>query len=241
MRATVEYALAPDVFVANSGRWVTLLDVRSDNYFCITKDQWDAIAAYLPTATQQSLSRDVDAHPSHDSEQLLEALVNRGILCHAETAVNRQSRTTPIATPESTLPCGGTRSSALQTSRFAVPFWRACRKADRELTCDALAVTIERVRLRRASAGASTQFNLSAAVGRVDAFNALRWWYPRAYLCMFDSLALLHFLEDGEMFPRWIFGATPEPFQAHCWLQEGAVVLNDSLERVCTYTPLMAV
>jgi hypothetical protein len=31
------------------------------------------------------------------------------------------------------------------------------------------------------------------------------------------------------------------PFGAHCWLQEGDLILNDSVERVGAYTPIMIV
>ena len=75
----------------------------------------------------------------------------------------------------------------------------------------------------------------------VKAFDALRPWYPRPYLCMFDSLALLHFLAWHGVFPEWVFGVTAEPFKAHCWVRAGTTVLNDTLERTGAFTPIMQV
>jgi hypothetical protein len=38
-----------------------------------------------------------------------------------------------------------------------------------------------------------------------------------------------------------VFGVREAPFTAHCWVQDGAVVLNDHLENVDLYTPIMTV
>lgn len=37
-----------------------------------------------------------------------------------------------------------------------------------------------------------------------------------------------------------VFGVTPRPFGAHCWVQQGSTVLNDRLARVETFTPIYA-
>ena len=73
------------------------------------------------------------------------------------------------------------------------------------------------------------------------AFEHLRPLYPRPYLCLFDSLALLEFLAAYHSYPRIVFGVVADPFQAHCWLQEGDVLLNDDLEQVGKYEPIMSV
>jgi len=59
--------------------------------------------------------------------------------------------------------------------------------------------------------------------------------------CLFDSLALSHFLAFFSLFPQWIFGVQMRPFVAHCWLQHEDVVLNDTAERVRDYVPVMSV
>jgi hypothetical protein len=74
----------------------------------------------------------------------------------------------------------------------------------------------------------------------IAAFKNLRPLYPRPYLCLFDSLALLEFLASYGSFPRVVFGVVADPFQAHCWLQEGNVVLDDDLERVGRYKPILS-
>jgi hypothetical protein len=73
----------------------------------------------------------------------------------------------------------------------------------------------------------------------VHTFLSLRPLYPREYLCLFDSLCLVHFLAQFGHFPQWIFGVKLEPFGAHCWVQSGDVVLNDTVEVIGQYTPIL--
>jgi hypothetical protein len=75
----------------------------------------------------------------------------------------------------------------------------------------------------------------------VSVFDRLRWYYPRSYLCLFDSLALIHFMARFGVFPDWVFGVVADPFEAHCWVQAGSVVLNDTVERVSAFTPIMSI
>jgi hypothetical protein len=57
---------------------------------------------------------------------------------------------------------------------------------------------------------------------------------------LFESLALLEFLARYNFFPQVVFGVVADPFQAHCWLQEGSTILNDDLERVGRYRPILS-
>jgi hypothetical protein len=57
--------------------------------------------------------------------------------------------------------------------------------------------------------------------------------------CLLDSLVLTAFLQAHGVFPRLVFGVTNAPFSAHCWLQHGGVALNDRIEYVSNFTPIM--
>jgi hypothetical protein len=75
----------------------------------------------------------------------------------------------------------------------------------------------------------------------VRSFQVLRPIFPRRYLCLFDSLALVNFLAGYGIHPDWIFAVREDPFTAHCWVQQGGVVLNDEVEHISLYTPIMDV
>jgi hypothetical protein len=86
------------------------------------------------------------------------------------------------------------------------------------------------------------QTGLSVLRGDVAAFLHLR---PLLYTvrdgCLLDCMTLLHYLAPRSVFPEWVFGVQPDPFQAHCWLQLGDFVFNDHPDRVRPFTPIMAV
>jgi hypothetical protein len=52
---------------------------------------------------------------------------------------------------------------------------------------------------------------------------------------------LLEYLAWYRIFPTWVFGVQTRPFAAHCWLQHENIVLNDTVEHVTRYTPIMTV
>jgi hypothetical protein len=59
--------------------------------------------------------------------------------------------------------------------------------------------------------------------------------------CLFRASLLLAYLRLDGRDASWVFGVRTYPFQAHCWLQVGDMVLNDAVERICGYTPIFAV
>ncbi len=57
--------------------------------------------------------------------------------------------------------------------------------------------------------------------------------------CLREALALSWFLGADGADVDWIFGVSGAPFAAHCWMQLGRRVLNDSLDHVRAFTPIM--
>lgn len=73
----------------------------------------------------------------------------------------------------------------------------------------------------------------------VDAFHR---WIPYAPLpgkCLVRSFVLKRFLARAGLGADWVFGVATWPFRAHCWLQAGDVVLDDTVEHVAGYTPIL--
>ncbi len=80
---------------------------------------------------------------------------------------------------------------------------------------------------------------LSAAGGWTRAFEAVRPVLPYDRVCLFDSFALKYLLNAEGLAPSWVFGVKLASFAAHCWLQCGDVVLNDELDHVRLYQPIL--
>jgi hypothetical protein len=68
-----------------------------------------------------------------------------------------------------------------------------------------------------------------------------RWlpWIPGQGLCLWRAYVLRRFLRAGGLDADWVFGVRTCPFSAHCWLQAGDLLLDDDLDRVRLYTPLL--
>ena len=75
---------------------------------------------------------------------------------------------------------------------------------------------------------------------RARAFANARRWCPIRPNCLLDSLAFDRWLRS----PRdisLVFGVVGQPFEAHCWVQSGTAVLNDSYDRVSRFEPVLRV
>ncbi len=72
-------------------------------------------------------------------------------------------------------------------------------------------------------------------------FRLARPYIPIKPNCLLDSLALAKFLARRNLYADVVFGVTSDPFSAHCWLQTGTVVVNDSVGNVDTYTPIRVI
>lgn len=73
------------------------------------------------------------------------------------------------------------------------------------------------------------------------AFRALLPWAPFQGVCLYRSFFLLCFLRKHGLDAALVFGVRTWPFEAHCWLQADDVVLDDGVDYVRTFTPILAV
>ena len=81
---------------------------------------------------------------------------------------------------------------------------------------------------------------MDAASELVAGFQRLRpLLFSTREACLFNSLALIEFLAQHDCYPHWVFGVRARPFAAHCWVQLDHTVLNDGVEHVSRYTPIM--
>lgn len=127
--------------------------------------------------------------------------------------------------------------------RHGIAFVIAVLKAFALLRMWSLHAIVTRVRRRASAARRGTRpGDMADCRHLVAVFARLRpFFFSSRDRCLFESLALLEFLAAQGHHPSWMFAARARPFAAHCWLQEGDTVLDDSLEHVSDYTPIMRV
>jgi hypothetical protein len=130
--------------------------------------------------------------------------------------------------------------SAAQLWRFA----RSCLRAQLSLKLRPIQAIVDSVRARKAARAARGPQEVDPVRLRslVTAFARLRpLFYTLRLACLLDSLTLLHFLSAEGIHPDWVFGVKTEPFDAHCWVQLGELLLNDVPDRVRQYSPILVV
>jgi hypothetical protein len=102
---------------------------------------------------------------------------------------------------------------------------------------------VRRIERRRGAAGISpagcdhaTLCDLVLVFRRLSA-----WTYTAKDACLFDSLALYEFLYRLGIMTTWVIGVRAKPFTAHCWVQHGSLVLNDTITHAQDFTVILAV
>lgn len=72
-------------------------------------------------------------------------------------------------------------------------------------------------------------------------FRELLPWVPFQGQCLFRSVMLQAYLRRRGLASTLVFGCQTWPFEAHCWVQCGDLVLDDGVDHVAGFTPLMAI
>jgi hypothetical protein len=236
------YYLRRQAFACFSNGHYVMLDLLADMYLRIEKGPFEAVARciHLSPPLARSAHNSGNHELTVESRVLLSELLARRLLTEDPGQAN-DGASESMAIPVQTLAGSEEDMSLVPCLRHIVSFTAASRAAATWLK-GPIAQTVSRVTERKSRrACRAPQFNVDRARSLISIFCRLRPFYNRQYLCLFDSLALLNFLAKYDIFPTWVFGVQSEPFSAHCWVQHGEFLLNDSVDRVGIYTPLLAV
>jgi Transglutaminase-like superfamily len=237
------YFLSKDCFACKTqGYWIVLNATR-DKYLCVTNDDLASIGGRLHGWRGRRSSASTRGEPDIEADMLIASLLSSGIITgnsvdgkpFVESECPMRGSEIPPARSERRM---REKWSLLRAARFFI----ACLKADWNLRVRRFSRVVENIERRRSRApsyGCVPDIDSQAAL--IVCFKKLRPLYPRPYLCLFDSLALFEYLAISGSCPQFVFGVVADPFQAHCWLQNDTVVLNDDLERVGKYTPILCI
>jgi Transglutaminase-like superfamily len=132
-------------------------------------------------------------------------------------------------------------SETAATPRDIWTFLASCSIASWRLKFRCIEHTVNRVALRNRLGISRHPMELARANRLVRIYNSLRPLFPRDFLCLFDSLALLEFLARHGCYANWIFAVRLNPWTAHCWVQYGTTSFNQDIDAARTYLPLLAV
>jgi hypothetical protein len=236
------YALAEHVFVCLNGEHLVLLDLKEDRYWALEAAKTAGLAPLIggwPVAALNAGATEAPA--SSETIAVIDVLQGRGLLTDT---VPPGKDATPVRAqvPVSEL-ISDTETSADPPIKSWMTFFFASLTAKFALRTWAFERVIERVRRRKtAQHSQATAPDLQHARRLVEAFTHYRvFLFSSKDECLFDSLALIEFLARHGIYADWVFGVQTRPFAAHCWVQHGGIVFNDTVEHVTGFTPIMVV
>lgn len=211
--------LKPHIHMTQVGREVVALDVRQDTYFCLA-----GAAAFLTLGEKGAIGFKTDS--AH------RALAEADLLSDEPDQQRRALPARPVRAASLVLEAPPTPIERLRFVRTSLTVLSNYRKTS--FSC-----LITDTGPRPADCDLRPE---SIAINRQVALFA-HWlpWVPYQEACLYRAYFLRRFLARGSLAADWVFGVTTWPFSAHCWLQVGDIVLDDDVDRVRSYRPIMVV
>ena len=234
------YQLADDVFSCLSQDHLVFLDLRNNMYSCLNgKDTKLAMAKDGIDFDKDCIEFGNNKNNSA-ANRIFQDLINSDLIIEITDHGRRPcERPTLLATKDFPKNLDGIKA-ATHSIHF-LNFFRASFSASWKLRWYSMQRTVHSVKNRKNQSLNTKNYSYETLFKLKSTFDHLRPFYGRRYLCLFDSLALLEFLAYYNIYPQWVFGVRAQPFNAHCWLQEGDYVLNDTHEYIRGFTPIMTV
>lgn len=136
-------------------------------------------------------------------------------------------------------------SNAIENGRFNLPevaraMWMQ-RRVERRLARYGFASVLSDLCKTVNSRSARTDIAGDAAQKTISAFHHSKLVRTAADRCLPRSIALALGLAAHCVRAHVVIGVRIAPFGAHCWVQAGNEILNESVEEVLLYTPILAI
>jgi len=232
------YALGRHVFLCVCGPDLVMLDLVSDKYLAIEAREAAGLSAFVrgwPVAAQ-AYTR------AAERESLVAGLLRRGLLTQ-DLEAGKESAAIELPTvTEELIPDGSPQMHSRPRFTEAVAFVLACLVGKYLRKHRSIEQIVKRVKRRREWHTSDTEFDIDRARRLMSASGRIRsLLLSTRGLCLLEAIVLLEYFARYRLFPTWVFGVQTRPFAAHCWLQHEHIVLNDTVEHVTRYTPIMTV
>lgn len=233
-----KYYLPQNVHMCVVEDQVVILDLRRDKYLSLDAETSAILRPYVELlAARGGLS---DSADEARLGELLSSLSGNAILCTSPGASTAAETYRPLTRPEEAItPRPPFRQHVC--AHHVVNYIGSVISAKLALRTRSLHQIVFYEYLKRSALRClPPKFDADEAAQLCSIYSRLRIIATGPGQCLFDSLALKLFLANYRIFPDWIFGVRLNPFGAHCWLQHGSAVVNDSLDSVRPFTPIMA-
>ncbi len=225
--------LSEGTHVALIGDRAIVLDVHGDRYLSLGHKLSRTIAV--------ALGRIVDSEAGRiDRTSAITELASKGVISETDGSA---SRLFPPYDPEplndSLWPTRRYGIGIVSPVTLNVSVLTALTRVQYSLSRNTFRYFIDELRRRKLVATETVpRYSLQDAI---DAYFALRPWFPYSPICRLDAPALSwHLWANGHQVDL-VFGVRLEPFKAHCWVQRAATALSEPDDRLRQFSPIMTI
>ncbi|HEL5339969.1 TPA: lasso peptide biosynthesis B2 protein [Stenotrophomonas maltophilia] len=206
------------------------LDLQRNRYF------------RLPNALERSFLSYVEGDAEHEID--VDALLARNILIPAPGCARR-----PFFVPIG-LPARSAVEQVFDAARvplgtlldvFAIVCSTRLQLATRKLNDILTELIAFRGRWASPPPAVLTEIDVEALSDAAAIFSRARPYVPIETRCLLDSISMVKFLAKRRLSANIVFGVTGEPFSAHCWVQTGDLVLNETVGDAAALTPIRTI
>lgn len=228
----MHYLLREDLSYCDVDGHLIFLDIAQDRYFKLTgalenaMRRFQAHADVAPTLVNDLVAARILVEASDLKARTTVANIRRPTCSAIEQPTLISDRRLSAATVFEVMATVWSTRHQLKTCTLKTNLDAASTYRDRKTDADEIATPTAHQRLL-------LQVNWQ--------FAHARRYVPIEPVCLLDSLSLLRFLSRRGLSANIVFGVTPEPFAAHCWVQAGDMVLNEALFDTHAYTPIRIV
>ena len=219
--------LHPGVSFCRVSDTLVFLDITQDRYFCFKGDQSDWFEEIIRTRQPESLGKKASAFREH--------LIRKSMLTCSPgqgggiTACKHQAASTSLLDDG----VNGTPGPKDSLRFFAT--WLTCAATRRK---PGIQILLEDTRRRKARLQMPPMTDDAARLA--SAFHALAPYVMTLHdACLFRSYILIRYLASAGIPADWIFGVRLAPFSAHCWVEYQGRVLNEHLDTVMEFQPIL--
>lgn len=242
MSRSSQYNVPEHIFACRFDRQTVILDLKSDRYQLlggkIAQAFWGVALRNTPS---QCGDKRRPLSWEEPDEQVMHKLVQSGFLIQSRGApqyrVFNYDSSLPPATKELTIDSASKFSFSSARRAIHATIHSAVSRRSQLLENTVNKIKKQKRRIR------TTEEDQDERVSElVSEFIRCRpFLYSHAQECYFDCMVLMHYLLSAKVKSEWVFGVKLDPFMAHCWVQFGDFVLNDRLEHIADYKPILIV
>lgn len=204
---------------------IIFLDVHTDRYF--------ALSGQVDLAFQAWIAGEVS---TQEPGGHLNSLIGTGLLVPApgEAKIGESSSLEPAKRDFYARVVG--RVGVTGAKAFLLRY-----RARRSMRTQSFRAVLRDVSDRKAALTSIT----NDAVGEISlackAFGSTSWAFRARDQCVPESIAFHRLCLDRGVPATLVIGVKVNPFAAHCWVQHGDVVINDRMERIRQFTPILEI